>query len=96
MTLDLDLSLPKRPDTKIILLRIFPRTNSYAHPDGSPGGDADWRFTTNHRAGELCASLADNKHVFFLDAVNLFSHHKWWSSASTSTGLGRCQSLHDL
>ncbi len=61
------------PDTKILLLRIFPRTNTYTHKDGSPRGDAAKRFATNHRAGELCATLADDKHVFFLDVNHVFS-----------------------
>jgi lysophospholipase L1-like esterase len=56
----------KLPDTKILLLRIFPRTNVYKKPDGTERGSAARRFATNLRAGELEANLADNKNVFFL------------------------------
>jgi lysophospholipase L1-like esterase len=60
------------PDTRILLLRIFPRTNTYQNKDGSPRGDAAKRFATNQKAGELCAKLADDKHVFFLDVNHTF------------------------
>lgn len=62
----------KLPDTKILLLRIFPRTNTYKKPDGSLRGDAAKRFQTNLRAGELVAKLADDKSVFFLDVNHVF------------------------
>ena len=62
----------KLPDTKILLLKIFPRTNTYKKSDGSPRGDAKKRFETNQRAGELVAGLADNKSVFFLDVNHVF------------------------
>jgi lysophospholipase L1-like esterase len=60
------------PDTKILLLRIFPRTNLYRNPDGSERGSARQRFATNARAGELVASLADGKRVFYLDVNSIF------------------------
>ncbi len=60
------------PDTKILLLRIFPRTNTYQHPDGSERGSAEKRFATNLRAGELAASLADGNDVFYLDVNHVF------------------------
>ena len=62
----------KLPDTKILLLRIFPRTNVYKKPDGTERGSAEKRFDTNLRAGELVASLADNKNVFYLDVNHAF------------------------
>jgi hypothetical protein len=42
----------------------FPRTNVYKNPLGIERGSAEKRFATNQRAGELCAKLADNEHVF--------------------------------
>lgn len=62
----------KLPDTKILLLRIFPRANVYRRPDGSERGSVEQRTATNLRAGELVASLADNKHVFYLDVNSVF------------------------
>ena len=62
----------KCPATKILVLRIFPRTNVYKKPDGTERGSAQRRFATNERAGELVASLADNEHVFFLDVNRVF------------------------
>ena len=62
----------KCPATKILLLRIFPRTNVYKKPDGTERGSAEKRFATNLRAGELVAKLADGKDVFFLDVNPVF------------------------
>lgn len=62
----------KLPDTKILLLRIFPRTNTYKKPDGTERGSAEKRFATNLRAGELVEPLADGKNVFFLDVNHAF------------------------
>ncbi len=62
----------KVPESKILLLRIFPRTNDYRKPDGSERGSSTKRFSVNHRAGELTAELADNEHVFFLDLNHVF------------------------
>ena len=58
--------------TKILLLRIFPRTNVYKKPDGTERGSAEKRFAMNLRAGELVAKLADGKSVFFLDVNHVF------------------------
>lgn len=62
----------KCPETKILLLRIFPRRNVYKKPDGSEKGNADERFATNQKAGELVAKLADGEHVFYLDVNHVF------------------------
>lgn len=60
------------PQAKILLLKIFPRTNYYKKPDGSERGNVAKRFESNQRAGELCAKLADNAHVYFLDLNHVF------------------------
>jgi lysophospholipase L1-like esterase len=62
----------KCPAAKILVLRIFPRTNVYKNPLGIERGSAEKRFATNQRASELCAQLADNEHVFFLDVNHVF------------------------
>lgn len=59
------------PHTKVLLLRIFPRTNVYKKGDAERGS-ARQRFLTNHRAGELVARLADGKRVHFLDVNHVF------------------------
>jgi lysophospholipase L1-like esterase len=62
----------KCPESKILLLRIFPRTNVYKKPDGSERGSALKRFAANLKAGELVSRLADGKDVFFLDVNHVF------------------------
>jgi len=61
----------KLPQTKILLLRIFPRTNVYKKGDVERGS-ARQRFLTNLRAGELVSHLADGKMVHFLDVNHVF------------------------
>lgn len=60
------------PNAKILLLRVFPRTNVYKKPDGTERGSAAKRFEANQRAGELVSKLADGKSVFFLDVNHVF------------------------
>jgi lysophospholipase L1-like esterase len=61
------------PQTKILLLRIFPRTNVYKNKkDNTERGNARQRFLTNQRASELVAKLADGKMVHFLDVNHVF------------------------
>jgi lysophospholipase L1-like esterase len=60
------------PEAKILLLRIFPRTNLYYKADGTERGSMAQRAATCRRAGELTASLADNKQVFYLDINKVF------------------------
>lgn len=62
----------KCPKSKILLLRVFPRTNVYKKPDGSERGSSEKRFAANLKAGELVAKLADNQNVFFLDVNHVF------------------------
>jgi lysophospholipase L1-like esterase len=62
----------KTPETKILLLRIFPREKVYKKPDGSVRGDARKCAETNLRASELFEHLADGQHVFFLDVDHVF------------------------
>ncbi len=62
-----DLLRAKCPEAKIIVLRVFPRTNVYKTKDGKERGSARNRWETTRRAGELAARLADGKQVFYLD-----------------------------
>ncbi|NLF71877.1 MAG: acetylhydrolase [Candidatus Anammoximicrobium sp.] len=61
----------KLPETKILLLRIFPRTNVY-RKGNEELGSARRRFQTNLRAAELVARLADGKMVHCLDVNHVF------------------------
>jgi lysophospholipase L1-like esterase len=61
----------KLPETKILLLRIFPRTNVYKKGNVERGS-ARRRFETNLRASELVAKLADGKMVHYLDVNHVF------------------------
>lgn len=59
------------PQTRILLLRIFPRTNAYKNGD-TERGNVRRRFLTNQRASELVALLADGKMVHYLDLNYVF------------------------
>jgi lysophospholipase L1-like esterase len=59
------------PRTRILLLRIFPRTNVYTS-GAAERGSARQRALTNQRASELVARLADGKMVHYLDVNHVF------------------------
>lgn len=59
------------PQTRILLLRIFPRSNVYKDGDRERGS-ASRRALTNQRASELAAKLADGKMVHYLDVNHVF------------------------
>jgi lysophospholipase L1-like esterase len=61
----------KCPQTKILLLRIFPRTNRYTR-GSAERGSAQKRFDANLRASELVAKLADGDTVHYLDVNHVF------------------------
>lgn len=61
----------KTPNTKILLLRIFPRSNVYMKGQVERGSMKK-RAETNRKASELVAKLADGKRVFFLDVNHVF------------------------
>ncbi|MGC4015759.1 MAG: GDSL-type esterase/lipase family protein [Luteolibacter sp.] len=56
----------KCPETKVLLLRAFPRV------DSDEDEAAHKRAETDLRAGELVAKLADDEKVFFLDSNHVF------------------------
>jgi lysophospholipase L1-like esterase len=64
----------KLPDTKILLLRIFPRQNRYWKDKEKTveRGSEEKRWGANLRASELASKLADDKSVFYLDVNHLF------------------------
>ncbi len=61
----------KLPTTKILLLRIFPRTNVYMNGQVERGSMKK-RWDTNLIASELVAKLADGKWVHYLDVNHVF------------------------
>jgi lysophospholipase L1-like esterase len=60
------------PQTKVLLLRVFPRRNEYRDADGVERGSAERRFAVNLRAGELVSKLTDGEDVVFLDLNHVF------------------------
>lgn len=67
----------KLPQTQVLLLRIFPRTNVYKNKNKNKNGNAErgnarQRFLANLRASELAAHLADGKRVHYLDVNHVF------------------------
>jgi lysophospholipase L1-like esterase len=66
-----DLIRGKSPQTHVLLLRIFPRTNVYRNGTAERGS-ARQRAIVNRRASELVARLADGKRVHFLDVNHVF------------------------
>jgi lysophospholipase L1-like esterase len=57
----------KTPDTKILLLAVFPRGENPSTPE-HPNGARDKLAKVN----EIIAKLADDKHIFFLDIGDKF------------------------
>jgi len=64
----------KLPDTKILLLRVFPRQNRYwiDKETNIERGSEEKRWEANLRASELASKLADDKFVFYLDVNHVF------------------------
>jgi len=60
------------PEAKILLLHMFPRGKIVLNPDGTERGDHRRSQATVMRASEICAKLADNRRVFFLDVHRQF------------------------
>ncbi|MFO1460829.1 MAG: GDSL-type esterase/lipase family protein [Verrucomicrobiota bacterium] len=68
-----DLIRQRHPDTKILVLRIFPRGGDSETGVSPPAFNSSKQsIETCRRAGELTAQLADGKHVFWLDVNAVF------------------------
>lgn len=63
----------RHPETKILVLRIFPRGGDSETGVSPPAFNSSKQcIETCRRAGELTAQLADGKHVFWLDVNAVF------------------------
>lgn len=63
----------RHPDTKILVLRIFPRGGDAEKGVSPPAFNSSVKcIETCRRAGELTAQLADGSHVFWLDVNHVF------------------------
>ena len=63
----------RHPSTKILIVRIFPRGGDGEKGISPPTFNSSAKcIETCRRAGELTASLADGKHVFWLDVNHVF------------------------
>lgn len=70
-----DLIRTRHPTTKVLVLRIFPRGGDDDLGVSPPAfNSSEESIQTCRRAGELTASLADGKHVFWLDVNHVFFH----------------------
>ena len=68
-----DLIRQRHPSTKILVLRVFPRGGDSEKGISPPTFNSSAKcIETCRRAGELTASLADGKHVFWLDVNHVF------------------------
>lgn len=63
----------RHPETKILVLRIFPRGGDSEKGSSPPAFNSSAQcIETCRRAGELTARLADGEHVFWLDVNRVF------------------------
>ncbi|MGE4488962.1 MAG: platelet-activating factor acetylhydrolase IB subunit [Kiritimatiellales bacterium] len=66
----------KLPDTKVLILSIFPRGDTEQRKDKEHGATYNDQWAKNDKASELASKLADNKMIFFLNINNVFLNEK--------------------
>ena len=57
----------RSPNTKILILAIFPRGDSEQRKVDGQGATFNEQWAKNDRASELASEIADNKMIYFLD-----------------------------
>lgn len=62
----------KLPDTKVLILSIFPRGDADQRKDKEHGATMNPQWAKNDKASELASKLADGKMIFFLDINKAF------------------------
>lgn len=62
----------KLPDTKVLILSIFPRGNPEQRKDKASDATYNDQWAKNDKASELASELADGKMVFFLNINKAF------------------------
>lgn len=60
------------PDTKVLILSIFPRGNKEQRADKANGATLNPQWAKNALASKLAAKSADNKKIFYLDLTDVF------------------------
>jgi len=60
------------PETKVLILGIFPRGDSAQRKDKEHGATFNPQWAKNDEASALAALVADNKMVYFLDINEAF------------------------
>jgi beta-glucosidase len=62
----------KLPETKVLILSIFPRGDAAQRADKEHGATPNSQWATNDNASELASKLADGKMIFFLNINKAF------------------------
>ena len=62
----------KLPDTKVLILAIFPRGDAEQRKDKEHGATYNAQWAKNDKASELVAGIADGDMIFFLDINQAF------------------------
>jgi beta-glucosidase len=62
----------KLPDTKILLLAIFPRGDGNQMSDKTLQGAYNQQWAKNDEASRLASCVADNRHIFYLNINDAF------------------------
>ena len=66
----------KLPNTKILLLAIFPRGDAEQYKDKTKGASFNPQWERNAKATKLFSKIADNKTIYFLDINKKFLNKK--------------------
>lgn len=66
----------KLPETKVLILAIFPRGDAEQRKDKNKGAVFNDQWAKNDKASELASKLADGKTVFFLNINKSFLDEK--------------------
>jgi beta-glucosidase len=62
----------KLPDTKVLILAIFPRGDAAQRLDKAHGATPNEQWVKNDKASQLASGLADGRMIFFLDINKAF------------------------
>ncbi len=66
----------KLPETKVLILAIFPRGDPAQRKDKAHGATFNDQWAKNDKASELASKMADGKMIFYLDINKAFLNDK--------------------